>query len=150
MSTSGVKTASLEAKIRDLEGELNELKRREAVARRNVALFGKLDFKAWNKRDWDLFGRLHSGDVKVVLGSMVTRGSQTHTETMRAMLESSDNCIVSHDIMFGSGEWTCCVATTADSTSTGQESRSTVCTVAKWRDGHIVEEHLFVAPAAME
>jgi hypothetical protein len=88
--------------------------------------------------------------VKVVLGSMVTRGSKRHTETMRAMLESSDNRIVSHDIMFGSGEWTCCVATTTDSTSTGQESHSTVCTVAKWRDNRIVEEHLFVAPAAME
>lgn len=150
MSTSGVKTASLEARIRDLEREVDELKRRESVARRNVALFGQLDFKAWNKRDWDLFERLHADDVKVVLGSMVTTSSQAHTETMRAMLESSDNRIASHDIMFGSGEWTCCVATTADSTSTGQESRSTVCTVAKWRDGHIVEERLFVAPAAVE
>jgi hypothetical protein len=150
MSTSGVKTASLEARIRDLELEVDELKRREAVVRKNVALFGKVDFKAWNKRDWELFRRLHTDDVRVTLGSMVTKGADAHTKTMRAMLESSNNRVTSHDVMFGNGDWTCCIATTEDSTSNGRESRSTICTVAKWQDGRIAEEHLFVAPSVIE
>src|SRR5579864_1977617 len=34
-------------------------------ARENLARFEKLDFGAWNKRDWDLFRKLHADKVKV-------------------------------------------------------------------------------------
>ena len=147
MSTSGAKTASLEAQIASLQRELDELQRRESVARRNVALFGKLDFKAWNNRDWNLFRELHTEDVRVVLGSMVTDSLDSHVETMQAMLAATDSKVASHDIVFGSGEWTCCMATTLDSTSTGRVLQSSVCTIARWRDGRIAEEYLFIAPS---
>jgi hypothetical protein len=147
MSTSGTKTATLEAQIASLQRELDELQRRESIARRNVALFGKLDFKAWNNRDWDLFRKLHTEDVRVVLGSMVTDSLDSHVETMQAMLAATDSKIASHDIVFGSGEWTCCVATALDSTSTGRVLQSSVCTIARWRDGRIAEEYLFIAPS---
>jgi hypothetical protein len=147
MSASGTKTASLEAQIHDLQGQLEEAQRRESVTRRNIALFAKLDFKAWNKQDWDLFRQLHAEDVRVIMGSMVTSTVDAHVEAMQAMLDSTTSRVMSHDIAFGNGDWTCCLATTCDSNSAGKEIESSICTVARWHNGRIAEKYLFIAPS---
>ena len=36
-----------------------------ATAEANLALFDRLDFEAWNNRDWDLFRQIHGDDVHV-------------------------------------------------------------------------------------
>lgn len=148
MSASGTKTASLEARIQDLQRQLDEAQRRESVARRNIALFAKLDFKAWNRQDWDLFRQLHAEDARVIMGSMVTNTVESHVEAMQAMLDSTASRVISHDIVFGDGNWTCCLATTSDSTATDQEIESSVCTIARWHNGRIAEKYLFMAPSA--
>lgn len=148
MSASGTKTASLEAQIGDLQRQLHEARRRDSVVRRNIALLAKLDFKAWNKQDWDLFRQLHADDVRVIMGSMVTRTVDAHVEALQGMLESTTSRVISHDIVFGDGDWTCCLATTCDATATGQETESSVCTVARWHNGRIAEKYLFLAPSA--
>jgi SnoaL-like domain len=144
MDTTQLDT-STEATIERLQRRIEKLKQRQRVARENVARFRKLDFEGWNKKDWKLFGDLHTGNVRVVEGSMVTNGRDAHVQTMQAMLASTDSQIRSHDIVFGSGEWTCCVATAVDRSASGEERDSSICTVARWRDGRIAEEYLFVA-----
>jgi hypothetical protein len=112
----------------------------------NVDLYDRLDFEAWNRKDWELFRQLHTDDVKVVSGSSESSGIDAHVEAMRALLEASDSHVDSHDIAFGCGEWTCGIATATNECPNGSE-RTLICTVARWRDGRIAEEYLFTSPA---
>jgi hypothetical protein len=143
MTTTGVDT-SLEATVERLQHRIDTLKQRQKRVRQNITHVAKLDFEAWNKRNWELFRSLHTSDVKVTMGSMVDEGIDAHLETVQGLLASTDNRVTSHDVVFGGGEWTCCLATTSDS-SNGDGRRSTVCTVAKWRNGRVAEEYRFIA-----
>ena len=107
----------------------------------NLKRMDELDFKAWNRADWDgLFARLHSDDVRVeVHGQPTTQGIRDHIEAMKAFVQASGGTpqqVTSHPIMFGSGEWTCVVGEF--------EGGARMVTVAKWRDGAIVEEHIWI------
>jgi hypothetical protein len=58
---------------------------------------------------------------------------------MKALVESMGGKPVqvkSHPIAFGSGEWTCVVGEL--------EGGSRMATVAKWRDGAIAEEYIWI------
>jgi len=112
----------------------------------NVDLYDRLDFEAWNRKDWELFRQLHADDVKVVFGPYESHGIEAHVQAMRALLETSDSHVDSHDIAFGCGEWTCGIATATNEGPDGPE-RVLICTVARWQDGRIAEEHLFTSPA---
>ena len=107
----------------------------------NLKSMHELDFEAWNGADWDgRFTGLHTDDVLVrVHGQPTTHGIAEHIAAMKAFVEASGATppqIVEHPIKFGSGEWTCVV---------GQfENGSRMVTVAKWRDGAIAEEHIWL------
>ena len=47
-------------------------------AKQNLALFDKLDFEAWNNRNWDLFRQLHADSVKVGGFGQQTEGIEDH------------------------------------------------------------------------
>jgi hypothetical protein len=140
--------SSLEARITELERELAEYRERDDLVRRNLSLFDRLDFEAWNTGNFDLFRQLHTEKVKVVFGPWTTTSREAHVDAMRPMVESGASRIVSHDIMFGQGEWTCGVATTAQTGPDGRTREVPLCTVAKWRDGSIAEEYLFMSEPA--
>lgn len=142
MSASGVDT-SLEATVERLQHRIERLKQRQRQARDNVARVGQLDFTAVNGRDWDLFRELHEPDVRVVMGSMVTTGVDEHLETMRGLLSSTDTQVTSHDVCFGSGEWTCCLSTVTEQLN-GSSRKSTVCVVQRWHNGKVAEEYRLI------
>jgi hypothetical protein len=148
MSASGVDT-SLEATVERLQHRIERLKQRQRQARENVARIEKLDFHAVNDRDWDLFRDLHETDVRVVMGSMVTMGIDAHVETMRGLLDSTSTKVASHDVAFGSGEWTCCLSTLTEDEN-GSNHRSTVCAVQRWHNGRIAEEYRLIADSPNE
>jgi hypothetical protein len=108
---------------------------------RNLKSMDELDFKAWNGADWHgLFAHFHTDDVLVdVHGQPPTRGIEEHVAAMKALVQASGGTppqITSHPIKFGSGEWTCVV---------GQfEDGGRMVTVAKWRDGAIAEEYIWM------
>ena len=57
---------------------------------------------------------------------------------MKALVEKAGGTppqITSHPIAFGSGEWTCVV---------GEIGGSRMVTVAKWHDGAIAEEYIWM------
>jgi hypothetical protein len=143
MDATAVDT-SLEATIERLQNRIEKLKQRQKRVRQNVAQAEKLDFEAWNERDWDLFRSLHTDDVKVIMGSMVDEGIDSHLRTMQGLLASTDSHIASHNVLFGGGEWTCCIATASESAD-GDGRLSTVCTVTRWRNGRAAEEYRFIA-----
>jgi SnoaL-like protein len=108
--------------------------------RQNLKSMDHLDFTAWNTPDWDLFRQLHTEDVHVeVSGQEVTHGINAHVDAMKSLIEQSGGQpmqVQSHPISFGSGEWTCVVGEFA--------SGARMVTVAKWHDGAIVKEYIWL------
>ena len=108
---------------------------------RNLRGMDELDFAGWNKADWEgVFTRHHTADVLVeVHGQASTHGIREHIAAMKAFVASTGGSpiqVKSHPIGFGSGDWTCVV---------GQlENGNRMVTLAKWRDGAIVEEHIWL------
>ncbi|MFG2166620.1 nuclear transport factor 2-like protein [Micromonospora chersina] len=108
---------------------------------RNLKSMDELDFKAWNGADWEgLFAHLHTDDVLVdVHGQPATHGIGEHIEAMKALVPAGAETppqVASHPIKFGSGEWTCVVGEF--------EGGGRMVTVAKWRDGAIAEEYIWM------
>jgi hypothetical protein len=103
---------------------------------RNAVNFHLLDFVGWNNRDWTVFRHLHTADVKVEMGDMKTQGLDQHVAAMEGMLKQMpESRVVQHTPTVAQGEWTCVV---------GKGPGITMATVAKWRDGAISEEYLFM------
>ena len=108
---------------------------------RNLNSMDDLDFTAWNRADWHgLFAHYHTDDVLVdVHGQPPTHGIEEHIDAMKAMVQATGGTpaqITSHPIKFGSGDWTCVVGEF--------ENGSRMVTVAKWRDGAIAEEYIWM------
>jgi hypothetical protein len=108
---------------------------------RNLQGMEELDFNGWNRADWQgVFAHLHTDDVVVeVNGQPPTRGLKEHIEAMKALVESTGGTpiqVASHPIGFGSGEWTCVVGEF--------EGGGRMVTVAKWGDGAIAEEYIWI------
>ena len=106
----------------------------------NLKAMDELDFVGWNNADWDgVFAQRHTEDVYVDMKGMEpTRGRQEHIDAMKGYVGSVGGTpppITSHPIAFGSGEWTCVVGES--------EGGARMVTVAKWRDGAIVEEYIW-------
>lgn len=107
---------------------------------RNLSSMEELDFKGFNAADWHgVFARYHTDDVLVeVHGQPPTHGIEQHIEAVKGLVESVGGGlqIMSHQIRFGSGEWTCVVGEL--------EGGNKMVTVARWRDGAIAEEYIWV------
>jgi hypothetical protein len=107
----------------------------------NLSKMDDLDFSAWNGADWHgLFAQLHTDDVFVdVQGQPSTRGIEEHIDAMKGMVQTMGGTpaqVKSHPIKFGSGDWTCVVGEF--------ENGSRMVTIAKWRDGAIAEEYIWI------
>jgi hypothetical protein len=102
----------------------------------NLERFDKLDFEAWNKRNWTLFREIHSPDVLVVdFSGNATRGGDQHVQW--AMATMSDALEISaHPIKIAAGNWTAVTGTLPGNV--------TMATVAHWENGRIAEEYLFM------
>ena len=117
--------------------------------------------EAWNARDWDTFDAYHDQSEVLVYwpGSEgdPTRGGPDHrTESERFCAAFPDNKVKHpYDILFGDGEYTAFVTRftgtftgpleLADGTviePTGKSFEVVFSTIARWRNGRIVEEYL--------
>ena len=109
---------------------------------RNLDGMDELDFRGWNAADWrGVFAHYHTDDVLVDLkGQPPTHGIQEHIDAMEAFVRKTTGDrpiqITSHPIRFGSGDWTCVVGEF--------EGGGRMVTVAKWRDGAIAEEYIWM------
>jgi hypothetical protein len=113
----------------------------DETVERNLQRMDELDFAGWNEADWEgVFTRNHTDDVLVdVHGQASTHGIRAHIEAMKAFVESTGGAplqVKSHPIRFGSGDWTCVVGEL--------ENGSRMVTLAKWRDGAITEEYIWL------
>jgi ketosteroid isomerase-like protein len=115
---------------------------------------------AWNARDWEVFRKRHSADTSVHWPGQPnpTRGRAAHQAESEAFFRSIENQLENNPyrVMIASGDWTCTIAkwkgkmvgswTGLDGQvhpPTGKTFELEFCTVARWKDGEIVEENLF-------
>jgi hypothetical protein len=105
-------------------------------AAQHLALFDRLDFEAWNNRDWGLFSQLHGENVKVAGFGTKTEGLDAHLNWGKGFITQVPEAkVVSHPIRIGAGDWTAVTGLLQDG--------STMATIARWENGQVVEEYLF-------
>ena len=104
----------------------------------NLERFDKLDFEAWNNRNWTLFRDIHSPDVLVVdFNGNATRGIEQHVQwAMAAISAAPESRVIAHPIKIAAGNWTAVTGTLPGNV--------TMITVAHWEDSRIAEEYLFM------
>ena len=104
----------------------------------NLERFDKLDFEAWNNRNWTLFREIHGPDVLVVdFNGNATRGIEQHVQwAMAAISAAPESRVIAHPIKIAAGNWTAVTGTLPGNV--------TMVTVAHWEDGRIAEEYLFM------
>lgn len=103
---------------------------------RNLAAFERVDFEAWNGRDWALFRQLHADDATVAGFGSATHGVDDHEGWARAFIAANpDSRILAHPIRIGAGDWTAVTGVMNDGL--------VMATIARWENGQIAEEYLF-------
>jgi hypothetical protein len=111
----------------------------------NLDRFDRLDFEAWNNRNWTLFEELHSPDVLVVdFTGTTTSGIDQHLQwAMAAVSAQPESRVLAHPIKIAAGDWTAVTG--------ALPGNLTMLTLARWEDGRIAEEYLFLQspPAPM-
>ena len=125
----------------------------------NLQLMKSLD-DAWNAQDWDTFNKRHAEDAAVYWpGQKIpTKGRTNHRLEAMEFFKAFENTLENNPYMvqFGEGDWTCTVARWKGTMKgpikapdgrivppTGRSFELEFCTVARWKDGEIVEEKLF-------
>lgn len=108
------------------------------VEKANLERFDKVDFQAWNNRNWTLFRELHAPDVLVVdFNGHTTKGIEQHVQwAMAANSGQPESRILAHPIKIAAGNWTAVTGTSP--------GNFTMVTVAHWKDGRIAQEYLFM------
>lgn len=108
------------------------------VEKANLERFDKLDFQAWNNRNWTLFRELHAPDVLVVdFNGHTTKGIEQHVQWSMATLSAApETRVLVHPIEIAAGNWTVGTGTLP--------GNLTMLTVAHWKDGRIAQEYLFM------
>ncbi|MDN5200686.1 ester cyclase [Fulvivirgaceae bacterium BMA10] len=149
----------LQAQVSELKKELEGFRKEKETVRKNLALYDELDLEAFNNRDMKRIGEIHAPDVKVYnTNNTLTEGMfPTHEAELNFLFKTfSDFDIYEHTIGFGEEDWTAGIAKcrgTFDTPMTlpngaviqptGKKFEVRVATIAKWKDGRIVEEWLF-------
>ena len=124
----------------------------------NLELMKTLD-DAWNSQDWDVFRKRHSQDTAVYWPGQPdpTRGRDNHHAESVEFFKMVENSLENnpYKVMFGQGEWTWTIANWKGKMigpmaidgktipATNKSFALEFCTVARWKDGEIVEEKLF-------
>lgn len=104
----------------------------------NLERFDKLDFQAWNNRDWTLFRELHAPDVLVVdFSGHTTKGIEQHIQYSMALISAApESMVLAHPIKIAAGDWTVGIGTLP--------GNLTMLTLAQWKDGRIIQEYMFM------
>ena len=108
------------------------------VEKANLERFDKLDFQAWNNRNWTLFRELHAPDVFLVdFNGHTTKGIEQHVQwAMTAISAAPESRVLAHPIKIAAGNWTAGTGTLP--------GNSTMVTLAHWKDGRTAQEYLFM------
>src|SRR5215831_18289776 len=121
--------------------------------------FDSLDFQFYSNQMWDSLAISHDANIKVYYpdGTTTTGLFPQHIDMLKPMFVfAPDTKISLHPVKFGSGDWTCVIGELEGTFSkpmpigngntippTGKKFKLSMCTVGHWKDGKMIEEHLF-------
>ena len=144
--------------IQAMKEQLMQYRDEKGATDRSLNQFDAMDFDCIGRQRWDLFSAMHSDNVVVNWpDGHSTKGIAANAEEARTLLAfAPDAWVEAHPVRFGSGGWTCVTGTIVGTFSkpmtiageriippTGKRFRIPMCTVARWKDGKIIEKSLY-------
>lgn len=112
--------------------------------KQNLALGEMLSFEGMNEQDWMLLQKIYHPDVYVEKSNgEKTHGFENHLNTIKEMyIKTPDLKFTSHEVQFGSGNWTA-VVQNLRGTNDGKIFYMKTCSLIRWIDGRILEQHIY-------
>jgi hypothetical protein len=124
----------------------------------HLKTFDTLDYEVFSNQQWHRFKESHAQNIKVFWpDGHVTEGLDVHLEDMKKLfVHAPDTRIKEHPIKFGSGNYTLVTGVFEGTFTkpmpigngkfiqpTGKAFKMPMATVGIWKDGVMIEEHLF-------
>lgn len=148
----------LQTKINELQQKIDEFELEKKLEAKNLALFDEMDFVAFTKHDMPHIDRLHDENVRVVNPDLTeTHALKPHSDGMAYLFKLFPDMVIDeHPVKFASGDWTAGLGI-AKMTFTkpyvlpdgskimpnNKKYKRGMITLAKWKEGKIVEEYIF-------
>jgi predicted ester cyclase len=147
------------AEINRLKKQLLDLAAADASVQANLKNFDTLDFDVYSNQQWDRLKESHAANIKVFWpDGRVTEGIDAHIADLKQTFYfAPDTRIKEHPIKFGSGNMTAVTGVFEGTFTkplpdgkggvippTGKAFKISMATISIWKDGLIVEEHLFL------
>jgi hypothetical protein len=144
--------------IDSLRSQVKALVVGNGVIAANLATFDTLDYTVFSNQEWTRLHESHAADVKVYWpDGHMTQGIDIHIQDLKALfVYAPDTRIKEHPIRFGSGQFTAVTGVFEGTFTkpmpigngkflqpTGKAFKMPMATIALWKNGVIVEEHLF-------
>jgi hypothetical protein len=154
-STTG--TLELQAKIDELQAQVDSYKAEREETAKNLKTFDDLDLVAFNNRDMKYIRQIHAENVKVYNpDGTITQPMDPHAEELQFLFDTFDFKVAEHIVGFGYGEWTAGISISEGKWAkpitmpngtvlqpTGKRVSVKIATIARWENGRIAEEYLF-------
>ena len=150
--------AQSKQEIAKMQQQLKELTAADKLVQQHLSKFDTLDFTVFSGQQWARFHESHGKDIKVFWpDGHITVGLAKHVEDMKALfVYAPDTRIKQHPIRFGSGNFTAVTGVFEGTFTkpmpigngkfiqpTGKKFNIPMATIGIWKDGVMIEEHLF-------
>lgn len=158
-SKSSGNTAELQAKVDELQNELNKFTAEKATTDARLVRFDSLDFDFYSGQKWDSLAISHDANIKVYYpdGKTTTGLAPAHIDMLKPMFVfAPDTKITTHPVKFGNGDWTTVIGEMEGTFSqpmpigggktippTNKKFKLSMCTVGHWKGNKMIEEYLF-------
>ena len=130
----------------------------DTKVKRHLALLERFSAEGSQGPNWDMVKQLYDENIKFVApDGTVIQGLDNQIKNMQQMyVAAPDVKVTSHNIQFGSGDWTAAsqimegtftgVLQKPDGTTiqgTGKKFKMAACSLLRWKNDKIIEEHVF-------
>ncbi|MBG6234039.1 hypothetical protein IWX76_000594 [Pedobacter sp. CAN_A7] len=147
-----------QSEVDSLKKVIATLTEKNLLVAQHLETFDTLDYTIFSGKQWARFHESHGKDIKVIWpDGHITTGLATHIEDMKAMfVYAPDTRIKQHLIKFGSGNMTAVTGVMEGTFTkpmpigngkfiqpTGKAFKLSMATIGIWKDGVMIEEHLF-------
>lgn len=157
-NNANAQTKDGDAQIASMRKTIKELTAADKAIAQHLKKFDTLDFTVFSGQQWLRFHESHAQNIKVYWpDGHMTVGLAKHIEDMKALfVYAPDTRIKEHPIRFGSGNFTAVTGVFEGTFTkpmpigngkfiqpTGKAFKMPMATIGIWKNGVMIEEHLF-------
>jgi len=150
--------AQTSSEVAGIKRELEQIKANDALVQEHLRTQDTLDYEVFSNQKWARLHESHGENVKVFWpDGHITTGLAKHIEDMKAIaVYAPDARIKQHPIAFGTGNHTAVEGLFEGTFTkpmpigngkfiqpTGKKFAFPMATIGVWKDGVMIEEHLF-------